>query len=77
MNKLAAVLGSIVVLAVLAGVFVLAWHGDIPGSAALVVATSALSTVGGAFAVHSGAKLGLNASAAASAPSTTSDTTSE
>lgn len=62
MNKLTTIFGGLTVLATLAGVFMLAWHGDIPGSAAVAVGTAALSSAGGALAVHAGAKLGLGSS---------------
>lgn len=59
MNKLTTVFAGLTTLATLGGVFMLAWHGDIPGSAAVAVGTAALSSAGGALAVHAGAKLGL------------------
>lgn len=62
--------GTVLLLAVLAGVFVLAWHGTISGGEAMTVVISIVSLAGGILAVHSGVSAGGKASSrgAAAAP---------
>lgn len=52
------VCGTVMLLAVLAGVFTLAWHGTISGGEAMTVVVSIVSLAGGIFAVHSGVNAG-------------------
>lgn len=48
-------------LAVLAGVFVLAWHGTLTGTEAITIVTTIVGIAGGAFAVHAGVNVGAKA----------------
>jgi uncharacterized protein YaaW (UPF0174 family) len=61
--------GVILLLAVLAVIALLAWHGILSGAEAFGALTTIITLGGGALAVHSGAKVGARAAGA------TSDTT--
>jgi len=53
--------GTLILLAVIAACAVLAWHGTISGSDAMVAITAIVGIGGGAFAVHSGVAAGAKA----------------
>ncbi len=46
--------GTLMLLAVLAGVFTLAWHGTFTGAEAFGIVTAIIGIAGGIFGVHSG-----------------------
>lgn len=56
--------GSVLLLAILAGVFTLTWHGDLTGGAALGVVGTIIGIASGAFAVHTGVSAGAKAALA-------------
>lgn len=59
------VCGTVILLAVLGGIFGLAWHGTITGGDAVAI-IGTISGVGvGAFGVHAGVKAGASSIAAA------------
>lgn len=61
-NPIASVVcGTVLLLAVLAGIFVLVWHGSVTGEAALAVVATIVGIGGGAFAVHTGTSAGAKA----------------
>jgi mannose/fructose/N-acetylgalactosamine-specific phosphotransferase system component IID len=66
--------GTVLLIAVLGGVFALAWHGTFTGAEVFGIVMSVISIGGAAFAVHSGVKAGSNATTAG-ALTTTSTTT--
>lgn len=49
-----AICGTVLLLAVLGGVFALAWHGTVTGHDAIVVVTTIVAIAGGALAVVGG-----------------------
>jgi hypothetical protein len=57
------VCSTVILLAVLAGIFALAWHGIFTGAEVFGLVTSIIGIAGGAFAVHSGVKAGGRATA--------------
>lgn len=48
--------GTVLLLAVLGGIFVLAWHGTIPGSAVVGIVSTIVGIAGGILGVHTGVK---------------------
>lgn len=54
-------LAAIILLAILVGIFLLAWHKTVSGGEALAVITTILGVVGGAFALHAGVNAGAKA----------------
>lgn len=66
-DSMSTISGAVLLLAVLAGVFALCWHGSITGGAALGVVGTVIGIAGGAFAVHSGVKAGATAAVAPTA----------
>lgn len=48
--------GTVLILAVLAGIFVLAWHGTVPGSAVVGIVSTIVGIAGGILGVHTGAR---------------------
>lgn len=55
--------GTALLLAVLGGLFTLAWHGTFTSSEVFGLVTIIIGIAGGAFAVHSGVQAGGNAAA--------------
>jgi len=72
-NNVSMIVGAVLLLAVLAGVFVLAWHRTVSGGEALTVVTAIVGIAGGGFAMHAGVKAGSDASSP-STPVVTSPT---
>lgn len=60
-NSTNVICGTVLLLAVMAGIFVLTWHGTISGGEAITMATAIVGIAGGAFAVHAGVKAGSSA----------------
>ncbi len=56
-----AICGTALLLAVLGGIFALAWHGTFTGAEVFGLVTAIIGIAGGAFAVHSGVNAGANA----------------
>lgn len=48
--------GTVLILTVLAGIFVLAWHGTVPGSAVVGIVSTIVGIAGGILGVHTGVK---------------------
>lgn len=55
--------GTVLLLAILGGIFVLAWHKTLTGVEVLGVLSTIVGIAGGAFAVHSGVSAAGKASA--------------
>jgi hypothetical protein len=53
--------GTVILIAVLASIVTLAFHGTVAGSDAMVAITAIIGIAGGAFAVHAGVAAGANA----------------
>jgi hypothetical protein len=69
MNNIAqAVGGAVLLLAVIATVALLAWHGTLTGAEAFGALTTIISLGGGAFAVHAGTNAGARAAGASTPP---------
>ncbi len=56
-----AICGTALLLAILGGIFALAWHGTFTGAEVFGLVTAIIGIAGGAFAVHSGVNAGANA----------------
>lgn len=55
------VCGTLILLAILGGVFALAWHGTLTSAETYGILTTIIAIAGGAFAVHQGVKVGSEA----------------
>ncbi len=55
------VCGTVLLLAILGGIFALAWHGTFTGAEVFGLVTAIIGIAGGAFAVHSGVNAGAQA----------------
>jgi hypothetical protein len=62
-NLSSIVAGTVIIVAVLAGVFALAWHGTLTGAEVFGVITTIIGIAGGILGVHSGIKAGGTAAA--------------
>jgi hypothetical protein len=52
---------TVMIVAVLGGMFALAWHGTVSSTELVTVVTTIIAIAGGAFAVHAGVNSGAKA----------------
>lgn len=68
MNRTNVISGTVILVTVLVGLFVLAWHKTILGVELVTIVTAIIGIAGGAFAHNSGVNAGASAAAVTPPP---------